>query len=117
MLNTFAAQVDPAAAGGPFLSHFSRLSFANKVEVFRRLDGTQGDDDLARTIRYVGGVLPTFAAFCSYNEWHVFDPQAGTLKGRPVGWDLSNYYAGRTAASDGWPDFRGYYKGRKKARR
>ena len=116
LLNGMAAQVDPAAAGGPFPSHFSRLSFENKVEVFRRLDGTPGDDDLAQTIRYVALVIPAFAAFCSYNEWSVFDPQTRTLQARPVGWDISNYYVGRTSAADGWQELRGYYRGRKKAK-
>ena len=117
LLNSMAASVDPTAASGGFPSHFSRLSFANKVEVFRRLEGTQGDDDLAKAIRYLALLLPGFAAFCCYNEWHVFDEPTRTLSGRPVGWDISNYYPGQTAAADGWPELLGYYKGRKKAER
>jgi len=116
MLNTIALQVDPAAAGGPFPSHFSRLSIANKAEVFRVLAATEGEDDGARTIRFLAGALPIFAGFCSYNEWHAFDPETGTLRHRPLGWDLSHYAAGLLTASDGWPELRGYYKGRRRAR-
>lgn len=116
LLNSVAVQVDPVAAGGPFVSHFSRLSFAKKIEVFRRLDSTEGEDDGARTIRFVAAALPIFAVFCCFNEWHAFDPRTGTLRHRPVGWDLANFYPGRASASDGWSEFRGYYRGRKRAR-
>lgn len=115
MLNAMAAQVDPVAAGGPFPSHFSRLSFASKAEVFRRLDATEGDDDLARTIRYVALAVLGLAAYSCYNDWHTFDPETRMLSGRPVGWELARYYPGRTTPADGWPELRGYYKGRKTA--
>src|SRR5205807_881887 len=43
LLNGFALQVNPAAAGGQFLSPFARLKFAEKIEVFRRFEAqTEG---------------------------------------------------------------------------
>src|SRR4051794_19717306 len=38
LLNSYAAQVNPAAAGGAFPSPFARLSFAEKAEVFKRFE-------------------------------------------------------------------------------
>ena len=116
LLNSTAAQVDPAAAGGPFPSHFSRLSFADKAEVFRRIEATAGDDDAARSIRFVGGILPGFTAFVVMGEANVIDPSTRTLTQRPVGWDLSQYQPGRTVPAEGWDELKGYFQGRKKAR-
>lgn len=114
LLNSTAAQVDPVATG-TFPSHFSRLSFAEKVDVFRRIEATPGNDDASRNIRFVGGILPGYTAYLAYTEWHVFDPNTRTLSGRPVGWDLSQYMPGRTTPAAGWDEMRGYWKGRKKA--
>jgi hypothetical protein len=116
LLNSTAVQVDPGAAGGPFPSHFSRLSFAEKAEVFRRIEATPGNDDASRNIRFVGGILPGFTAFVSFGEWHALDPVTRTLRQRPVGWELSQYQPGRTVPADGWREFKGYFGGRKKAR-
>lgn len=116
LLNSTAAQVDPAAAGGPFPSHFSRLSFADKAEVIKRIEATPGDDDASRNIRFVGGILPGYTAFLAFGEWHAFDSATHTLIGRPVGWDLSQYQPGLTAPAEGWPELKGYFEGRKQAR-
>ncbi len=116
LLNSTAAQVDPAAAGGPFPSHFSRLSFADKAEVFKRIESMAGDDDATRNIRFVGGILPGYTAYLAFGEWDVLDPATRTLTGRPVGWNLSQYQPGRTTQVNGWPEMKGYFEGRKKAR-
>lgn len=116
LLNSTAAEVDPAAAGGGFPSHFSRLSFEDKVEVFKRIEATAGDDDASRNIRFVGGILPGYTAYLAFGEWHAFDPATGTLTGRPVGWDLTQFQPGRTTPVEGWPELKGYFEGRKKAR-
>ena len=115
LLNSTAAQVDPAAAGGAFPSHFSRLSFADKAEVIKRIEATEGDDDASRNIRFVGGILPGYIAFLAFGEWDVLDPATHTLTGRPVGWELSQYQPGLTTAVEGWPELKGYFEGRKKA--
>lgn len=115
MLNAMAAQVDPVATAGGFASHFSRLSWENKAEVFRRLEATQGDDDGAQTIWFVALALVSFAAYCCFSDWHRFDPVTRTLDGRPVGWDLTGYNPGLTSAADGWPELQGYYRGRRAA--
>lgn len=116
MLNTTAAQVDPAAAG-TFPSHFSRLSFAEKVEVFERIEAMAGTDDASRNIRFVGGILPGYTAYLAFTEWHQLDPATRTLGGRPVGWDLSRYMPGRTTPVRGWDEMKGYFEGRKRAGR
>lgn len=116
LLNSTAAQVDPAASGGAFPSHFSRLSFADKAEVFRRIEATPGDDDASRNIRFVGGILPAFTAFVAFGEWHALDPATRTLTQRPVGWEISGYQPGRTVPADGWRELKGYFGGRKRAR-
>jgi hypothetical protein len=108
--------VDPDAAGGGFPSHFSRLSFANKAEVFRRIEATTRDDDASRNIQFVGGILPGYTAYLAFGEWHQLDPATRTLKGRPIGWDLSQYMPGRTVPANGWPELKGYFQGRKRAR-
>lgn len=109
MLNAYALQVNPAATG-PFLSPFARLSFADKVEVFRRLEsdleGTESE------LAFVTGLLPGFAAFLAFTEAGVFDSATGTLTGPPLGWQLSHY----AGPSDGWPELRGYYQGRRKVK-
>ena len=115
LLNSQAAQVDPAANGGGFASHFSRLSFKEKAEVFKRIEAMSGDDDASRNIRFVGGILPGYTAYLAYTEWHVFDPATRTVSARPVGWDTSSYMPGRTKPADGWDELKGYYQGRRRA--
>jgi hypothetical protein len=113
LLNTMAAQVNPVAAGGPFPSHFSRLSFAEKAEVFHLIETTPGTDPASSQLRFVGGILPGFTAFLAFCEWHVFDPKTKKLTGRPVGWKLSDYQPNGPVR--GWDEFKGYYQGRRKA--
>lgn len=115
LLNSTAAQVRPVAPG-TFPSHFSRLSFADKAEVFKRVEATPGEDDAARNIRFVGGILPGYTAYLAFGEWDVFDPATRTLTARPVGWNLTHYQPGRTTQVEGWPELKGYFEGRKKAR-
>ena len=114
LLNSTAAQVDPAAANGAFPSHFSRLSFANKAEVFNRIEATAGDDGVSAQLRFVGGILPGFTAFLAFGEAAVFDPETKKLTGRPVGWELSGYQPNGPVR--GWNELKGYYQGRRKAK-
>ena len=114
LLNAQAAQVNPAAAGGPFPSHFSRLSFAEKTQVFANIEATAGDDDLSKQLRFVGGILPGFTAFLAFGEWAVFDPETKKLTGRPVGWKLSGYQPDGPVR--GHDELQGYYQGRKKVK-
>lgn len=115
LLNATAAQVNPVAAGGPFPSHFSRLAFAEKAEVFRRLEATPGDDETSGALRFTAGILPGFATFVCFGEWNVLDPATRQLRERPVGWDLTRYQPGRLVPAEGWEEFRGYYGGRRRA--
>ena len=59
-------------------------------------------------IGYAFGTPITLAAFGAYGEAGVYDRATGRLTGRPVGWDLAQY----DGVSDGWPELRGYWKGR-----
>jgi hypothetical protein len=122
LLNLVATQVNPAAVSGPFLSPFSRLSFAEKGAAFSLIEGADADlvsaldtqlpeplrGAVSGLLRFVGGALLEFPAFASYNEWAVFDTRTKTLRATPVGWQLSGY----DGVSDGWPDLRGYYQDR-----
>ena len=114
LLNSHAAQVNPAAANGAFPSHFSRLSFAEKAEVFNRIEATSGTDDVSAQLRFVGGILPGFTAFLAFGEWHVFDPETRKLTGRPVGWRLTGYQP--RGPVRGWDEHKGYYQGRRRAK-
>ena len=109
MLNSYALQVNPLAIG-PFPSRFARLSFAEKAEVFRRIerDLEPSNSELA----FVGGILQGFATFLVFSEAGVLDPQRRQLTAQPVGWALT-HYAGPSA---GWPEFRGYYHGRRRVK-
>jgi hypothetical protein len=125
-LNFVATQVDVAALNGPFVSPFSRLSFAQKAQAFALLES--GDSDLVRlldqqlpqpltqsvsgVLKFVAGALLEFAAFGSFSEFGVFDPASRTLTGRPVGWQLTSYLP-HGAPVDGWDDLQGYYQGRR----
>jgi hypothetical protein len=109
LLNQYALRVNPAAAGGGFPSPFARLSFAEKAKVFEMFEG---DPSLEGTeVRFVAGILPGFSAFVSFSEVGVRRPDR-TLSKRPVGWDIARY----GGPAEGHAEFRGYYRGHKKAK-
>jgi hypothetical protein len=131
LTNLVAVQVDPSSVAGPFLTPFPRLSWAEKAEVWRRLENdlpalfTIGDPesrlplvsdilDLLSTLggflRFAAGAVLEVAVFASYSEFGVFDPATRTLTGRPVGWELADYPP--TAPVEGWDELIGYYQGR-----
>ncbi len=109
LLNEIATQVNPASARGSFPSPFARLSFEEKAEVFRRFESDPAFADTE--FRFVAGILPGFAAFFTYCEAPAYE--GGRLTRTPVGWQLANY----DGPSDGWNEFKGYYRGRRAARR
>ena len=103
ILNDMAQQVRPSASGA-FPSAFARLTFPDKVTVFAIMESID-------PLKGLAGVLPAVVAFLAYSEAGVFDPQTRKLKGRPVGWTLSNY----EGVADGRNDFKGYFQNRRKA--
>lgn len=110
VLNAFARAVDPGAdaradAAG-FAAPFAALSFASKATVFEQLSHS-----VDATFRMLGGLLPAIAAFVCYSEYGALG--ATGLTSRPVGWQLTGY----DGAVDGRDDFRGYYGGRRRARK
>jgi hypothetical protein len=108
ILNGYALQVNPAAAGGAFASPFARLSFDDKVEVFRRFESdTEGSE-----LRFVSGILVGAVGFLAYTEGAVFDRNTRQLTGTPVGWTLSQY----DGVAEGRRELRGYWKGRRKVK-
>ena len=109
LLNSYANQVNPAAAGGAFPSAFSRLSFAEKAEVFKRFESEAAAADTE--VRFVAGILPGFAAFLSFSEAGVFDPATRGVTKRAVGWEVASY----VGPAEGHREHLGYWKGRKKA--
>ena len=109
LLNSYATQVNPAAAGGAFPSQFARLKFDEKVEVFKRFEGQAGAQ--GTELSFVAGILPGFAAFLSFSEAGVFDPSTRGVTKRAVGWDISSY----AGPAEGHKEHLGYWKGHKKA--
>lgn len=105
LLNGYALQVNPAATGGAFASPFSRLKFADKIEVFRRFESeTEGSE-----LRFVSGILIGAVGFLSHTEWGVFDFKAQRLTGVPVGWRTSHY----AGIAEGRNELKGYFQGRR----
>jgi hypothetical protein len=115
-LNQTALSVNPAASNGGFASPFSRLSFKEKIEVFRQLEEStttvQGSAQQAGELRFVAGILIGAVAFLSYSEYGVLDPKTRELKGTPVGWRISNY----DGVAEGRAELKGYWQGRRKVR-
>lgn len=109
LLNSYASQVNPAAAGGAFPSAFARLSFAQKAEVFKRFEAEAAAADTE--LRFVAGILPGFAAFLAFSEAGVFDPATGGVSERAVGWNVAGY----AGPAEGHKEHLGYWKGRRKA--
>ena len=101
ILNGLAQAID-ATPGGPFVSPFANLTFAEKAVVFQAMDANPQFAPLA-------GVLPPFVAFLCYSESGTFDPQTRTLTGQPLGWQLCQYQG----VSDGRAEFRGYFQNRR----
>lgn len=126
LLNYVATVVDPASLHGAFLSPFSRLSFAGKAHAMEMLETTQSGlvalldaqvpeplrSSVSGLLQFLGGALHEFAAFGNFGESQKFDPRTRTLRGRPVGWQLTGFLPdGQTG--DGWDDFLGYYQDRR----
>ncbi|MGH8993250.1 MAG: hypothetical protein ACRDZ7_17215 [Acidimicrobiia bacterium] len=116
-INTVALTVNPAAAGGPFLSPFARLPLADKAAVWRILEeesrqvSDQDPEHGLGVLHFLFGVLPGLTLFLAFSEIDVLDPQTLTLERRPVGWDHSGYLPGRSEPLEGCDDFLGYYGG------
>ena len=130
MLNFTATSVNPAAVSGPFPgAPFANLQYAEKAEVFRRMEEENAElvalldreapepmrASLSGLVQFMAGALLGGAALYSYSEWSVLDEERGIATTRPVGWDLSRYALGRTRPADGWDEFKGYYRGRRSA--
>jgi hypothetical protein len=124
LLNLMATQVNPLAVNGAHLSPFARLTYAEKAKAFELIEKTDSDlvelldvhfpeplkASVSGLLKFVGGALIEFATFGAYGEFAVYDRASRTLKGRPVGWDLTGYQP--DGPVEGWDDFIGYYQGR-----
>lgn len=109
LLNRYATEVAPAASGGAFPSPFARLTFAQKAEVFKRLESDPAFDGTA--LKFVGGILPGFIGFMAASEAGVIDPKSREPTSRPVSWELSKY----GGPAEGHPELRGYWRGHRAA--
>jgi hypothetical protein len=121
LLDVLALAVNPLAIGGPFLSPFARLSFAEKARAFALLEGLDVPDGLlpppltkaSGNLAFVAGILPGLVAFLASTEQAVYEPAAQSLRARPVSWQLSGFQPfGRM---DGWDELKGYFGGRREA--
>ena len=110
LLNDYASQVNPLAAG-PFPSHFARLRMPEKADVFRRWESDPFWSD--SSMRAVAGVLIGYATFLSWSEAPVYDAARRAPSRTPVGWRNSGY----DGPAEGRPELKGYYRGRRKARK
>jgi hypothetical protein len=99
ILNGLATSVNPGG-GGPLVSPFANLSFAQKAAVFQIMDGTPA-------LELFGGLLPLFVAFFCYSEAGVFNPATRSLTGEPLGWTLCSYQG----VADGRDELLGYLPG------
>ena len=109
ILNSTAEQLDPGIVPGKFKSAFANLAFAQKAEVFRRIEAL--DYPEAGALRFLGGNLPGLVAFLAFSEAGVLEPKKRKLKRRPVGWTLTRY----PGVSNGRPELKGYFQGRREA--
>ncbi|MGH2771359.1 MAG: hypothetical protein ACRDJF_12695, partial [Actinomycetota bacterium] len=100
LLNVVATSVNPLAARGPFPSPFARLSFDEKVEVFRRLEEETDVPDgrlpepftrASGNFAFLVGVLLPYVGILAGGEGQVFDRETRSLTGRPVAWEISGY--------------------------
>lgn len=90
VLNAQATQLDPGIVPGKYQAPFANLAFAQKAEVFRRLEAL--DSPEAGALRFLAGNLPGLVAFLVYAD-------------RKVGWKLSRY----SGVADGRKEFKGYF--------
>jgi hypothetical protein len=127
LMNFAATQVRPSSVVGSTSSPFANLSWHEKGLAFERIE--QADPELVALIdknapqplqneasgllKFAGGTLLELGGFATYTEWAVFDRTTRRATRRPLGWDLSNYMPGRKTPADGWPEFRGYFEGRR----
>jgi hypothetical protein len=108
-LNDYALTVNPAAAAGAFPSPFARLTFAEKVEALRRFES---EPAAANTeLRFVGAILPGFAAYLAMSEAPYWDRSSRTMTAKPLAWEITQY-RGPTDITD---ELIGYWKGHRKA--
>ncbi|HVS29013.1 MAG TPA: hypothetical protein VHE14_05645 [Solirubrobacteraceae bacterium] len=109
VLNQYALQVNPAAAGGSFLSPFARLSFREKAQVFQRFEADATASAILPALQFVSGILPGFVSFLVCSEAGMYDPSARRLTGTPVSWALSAY----GGPAEGHAELKGYFQDRK----
>ncbi|MEA2474783.1 MAG: hypothetical protein QOE06_2698 [Thermoleophilaceae bacterium] len=106
LLNGYAVQVNPVAAGGTFASPFARLKFEEKIAVFERFETqTEGTE-----VRFVSGILIGAVGFLSFGEGSALDKGTRKLTRTPTGWTLTKY----AGVAEGRAELRGYWKGRRK---
>jgi hypothetical protein len=124
LLNLIATLVNPASTHGAFVSPFARLSAGEKAVVVSLLEGPDLPPvaaidaalpeplrgSVSGLVRFLAGSMLELGAFGTYSEWSTFDERARSVRGRPIGWDISRFDPG---VLDGWHDFIGYYQGRK----
>jgi hypothetical protein len=90
ILNAQATQLDPGIVPGKYEAPFANLAFAQKAEVFRRLEALDGPE--AGALSFLAGNLPGLVAFLAYA-----DPK--------VGYKLARY----SGVADGRREFKGYF--------
>lgn len=113
-INNVAMTVSP---GQPvfFPSHFARLSYADKLATWQRLEEDTREADVTGqlgVLQLLFGLLPGFVQFFGFSEGAVWDAASGTATARPVGWEHAGYLPGRTTGVEGHDELIGYWQGR-----
>jgi hypothetical protein len=111
LLNRYALEVNPAAGEGGAVSPFARLTFEEKAQAMKLFEADSAWDDTE--FKFVSGILPGFVGFLAWSEAGVIDPNTRKPKSRPVGWKLAKF----DGPAEGHPEFRGYFRGHKSAKR
>jgi hypothetical protein len=111
LLNRYALEVNPAAGEGDAISPFARLTFDEKAQVMQLLEADTLWDDTE--FKFVSGILPGFVGFLAWSEAGVIDADTREPTKRPVGWKLAKF----DGPAEGHPEFRGYYRGHRSARK
>ncbi|HEX9767108.1 MAG TPA: twin-arginine translocation signal domain-containing protein, partial [Nitriliruptorales bacterium] len=122
-LNLAASQVNPASmVPAPFTAPFANLSWADKGAAVQAIEEQHAglaemldanlpepvEVTVSGLIKFAIGALLEYAAFGTYTEYAMFDPDNPmTLKGRPVGWEISGFQPGQLTSGEGWDEFLG----------
>ncbi|MFI7588523.1 hypothetical protein ACIB24_15745 [Spongisporangium articulatum] len=108
LLDLYSRKRYPLKSVGPFAHPFANLAHAAKARVLADIDTDAALQALPLGFGF--NTIITLAAFGAFGERAVY--RDGRLTARPLGWQLTGY----AGVSDGHPELRGYWAGRRAVR-